>query len=257
MYITLSAEHSTSKTAIASKLHRQFAHPPPENLLRLFNSAGNPWSEDEELKNEIKLTSKTCSTCRLYKKPAPKPIVGLPSASRFQEFVAMDLKFYKGKIILHLVDHAARLSVSSLVPSKKPDVIIESIFKNWISAFSSADQFLSDNVGEFANEKFMEMCQSLHINFKTTSAESSWSNGLKERHNSILSEMLDKVPEESEFSFEVVLAWCTNAKNSLQNVHGFSPFQLALCQNPKLPSVINYKPPAHTPQSSTKILMDK
>ena len=56
--------------------------------------------------------------------------------------------------------------------------------------------------------------------------------------------MLDKVPEESKCSFEVALAWCTNAKNSLQNVHSFSPFQLSLGQNPELPSVINDKPPA-------------
>ena len=49
--ITLSAEHSTSKTAIANKLHRQFDHPPPGKLLRLLNSAGHPWSEDKELKN--------------------------------------------------------------------------------------------------------------------------------------------------------------------------------------------------------------
>ena len=93
----------------------------------------------------------------------------------------MDLKFYTGKIILHLVGHATRLSASSLVPSKKPDVIIESILKNWISVFGLADQFLSDNGGEFANEKFMEMCESLNINFKTTTDESPWLNGLIER----------------------------------------------------------------------------
>ena len=120
--IILSDEHFMSKTATANKLHCQFAHPPPplpppEKLLHLLNSAGNPWSEDKELKNEIKLISKNCSTCKLYKKPAPKPIVGLPNVSRFQELVEMDLKIYKCKIILHLVDHATRLSVSSYVPS--------------------------------------------------------------------------------------------------------------------------------------------
>ena len=63
MNIILSAEHSMSKTAIANKLHCQFAHPPPEKLLCLLNSAGDLWSEDEELKNELKLISKNCSTC--------------------------------------------------------------------------------------------------------------------------------------------------------------------------------------------------
>ena len=131
-------------------------------------------------------------------------------------------------------------------------MIIKSILKNWNSVFGLADQFLSDNCGEFANEKFMEMCESLSINFKTTSAEFLWSNGLIERHNLILSKIL----EESKCSFEVTLAWCTNGKNSLQNVHGFSPFQLALGQNPKLSSMINDKPSAYTPHSSSKLLMD-
>ena len=229
--ITLSAEHSTSKTAIANKLHHQFAHSPPDKLPHLLNSAGNPWSKDEELKNETQLISKNCLICKLYKKPAPKPIVGLPNASRFQELVAMDLKFCKGKIILHLVDHATRLSVSSLVPSKKPDVIIESILTNWISVFGSADQFLSDNGGEFANEKFMEMCVSLNINFKTTSAESLWLNGLIDRQNLILSEMLDKVLEESKCSFEVALTWCTNAKKLTTKCTWLLPFPT--CSRPK------------------------
>ena len=78
--ITLSAEHSTSKTAIANKLHLQFTDLPMEKVLHLLNSAGNPWSEDEELKNEIKLISKDCSACNLYKKPAPKSIVSLPNS---------------------------------------------------------------------------------------------------------------------------------------------------------------------------------
>ena len=38
--------------------------------------------------------------------------------------------------------------------------------------------------------------------------------------------------------------WCVNAKNSLQNVHGFSPYQLVFGQNPVLPRPLNNRPPA-------------
>ena len=100
------------------------------------------------------------------------------------------------------------------------------------------------------------MCESMNITVKTTGAESPWSNGFVERHNLIISEMLDKVLEDGSCDFEVALAWCVNAKNSLQSVHGFSPFQLALGQNPRLPSVTDDKPPAYTPGSSTKALRD-
>ena len=42
-------------------------------------------------------------------KTPPQPIVGLPLATKFKECVAMDLKFYKGKILLHIVDHSLLL----------------------------------------------------------------------------------------------------------------------------------------------------
>ena len=47
--------------------------------------------------------------------------------------------------------------------------------------------------------------------------------------------MLDKVLDQN-INFHSALAWCTNAKNSLANVPGFSPFQLVIGQNPVLPS---------------------
>ena len=60
--ITLSAEHTKSKTAIANKLHPQFAHPPPEKFIRLLNSAGTPRSDEQKLKEEIKHISKGCTS---------------------------------------------------------------------------------------------------------------------------------------------------------------------------------------------------
>ena len=54
----------------------------------------------------------------------------------------------------------------------------------------------------------------------------------------------------------MILSWCLNAKNSLANVHRFSPFQLVLGQNPKLPSTIIDKLPALTPSNTSKILTD-
>ena len=148
-------------------------------------------------------------------------------ASTFQECVAMDLKFYKHHILLHLVDHATtRLSASAVIPSKKPEVIIKALFKIWISVYGTAEKFLSDNGGEFANEHFINMCEALNVNYKTTAAESPWSNGLVERHNLVISEMLNKTMHDTTSDINLALAWCINAKNSLSNVHGLSPFQL-------------------------------
>lgn len=254
MSITLTMSENNNNHNIALKLHRQFAHPSKEKLLQLIKNAGEPWCSNQKLKAEINEVSKNCPTCKLYKKAPPRPVVGLPMATEFQETVAMDLKFYNNKILLHLIDHSTRLSASSFIPNKNPDTILTFIFKIWISIYGAPQKFLTDNGGEFANSKFIDMAKALGITVKTTAGESPWSNGLVERHNLVLSEMLDKVLEDTQCHPDLAVSWCINAKNSLHSVHGFSPYQLAIGKNPKLPSTLNENAPALTRQPVSKIV---
>ena len=59
----------------------------------------------------------------------------------------------------------------------------------------------------------MELCDLFGIKIKTTAAESPWSNGLVERHNLVLAEMLDKILDDTKCSLDVAVAWANNAKN--------------------------------------------
>ena len=166
----------------------------------------------------------------------------------------MDLKSYKGHTLLHLIDHFTCLSASSVIPNKKTETTIQNILKIWIYVHGSAQKFLSDNGGKFANKDFMDMCENLGITVKTTAAESPQSNGLAERHNLVLSEMLDKIIDETDCDISLAVSWCVNAKNSLHNVHGFSPYQLTLRTNPKLPSTLSDKLPALTNKPVSKAI---
>ena len=178
-------------------------------------------------------------------------------ATSFQECIAMDLKFNKERILLHLIDHATRLSVSNFVKSKELEVILKAIFKSWIQIYGAPEKFLTDNGGEFANSKFLDMAESMNIAVNVTAAEPPFSNGLAERYNFIITDMMDKVLEESQhLDMDLALAWCLNAKNSLANVHGFSPFHLAFGQNPKLRSTFTDKPLALLQYDTSKILTD-
>ena len=71
--------------------------------------------------------------------------------------------------------------------------------------------------------------------------------------------MMGKVFEESQhLDINLTLAWCLNAKNSLENVHGFSPFQFVqfvFGQKTQLPSTFANKTPALI-QHTSKILTD-
>ena len=91
------------------------------------------------------------------KPPLPRPVLGLPMTTNFQECVAMDLKFCSGNIILHLVNHAKRLSSSKIIKSKGPKEIIDNIFKIWMQIYGAPGKFLTYKGGEFANSQFLEM----------------------------------------------------------------------------------------------------
>ena len=78
-----------------------------------------------------------------------------------------------------------------------------------------------------------------------------WSNGLCERHNKILTDISLKTKEDTSCLWKIALALSLNAKNSLNNMSGFSPHQLAIEENIKLPNVMNDQLSAGSPETKT------
>ena len=105
----------------------------------------------------------------------------------------MDLKFYNKNILLHQVDNATTLSSSKIIKSKEPKEIIDNIFKIWIQIYGAPEKFLTDNGDEFSSSQFLEMCEAMNVTVKVTAAEFPFSSGLVERHNMIITNMLDKI----------------------------------------------------------------
>ena len=252
--VTLHAENDSSTESIALKLHCQFSHPSSDRLVKLVRNSN--WHDKSNLIDLIRKVSESCEICKQYKKPSPRPIVGMNMATEFNEVVAMDLKMFQGVLILHLIDHVSRYSAAAVLNSKKPKEIIEKIFDIWIRTFGPPKKFFSDNGGEFNNEQFRSMCEAMNITVKTTAAESPWSNGLCERHNAIMADMLTKTYAEGKCSLKLALNWAIHAKNSLANVHGFAPYQLAIGYTPSLPSVMVSKPPALEDPSTSEVLVN-
>ena len=93
-----------------------------------------------------------------------------------------------------MVIHVTRFSAAAVVKSKHRNEIIKHLFRTFTFAPSKS---FSDNGGEFSNEHYNEMCDSYNTTIKKTAAESPCSNGLMERRNAILKEMLLKTCEES------------------------------------------------------------
>ena len=203
------------------KLHRQFAHPTEKKLIALLKDA-SVWKEEYlEIVSEI---SKNCDVCKVYTRTPPKPAVAMPLASKFNEKVAMDLKKWENQWILHLVDMWSRLTISVFIRRKLPRVVIDKIMLNWIGAgFGIMGSILSDNGGEFSSDETREVASILNVEVLTTAAESPFQNGLCEKIHSITDMMLLKLQEEyPQTSLDVLLAWASMARNSMQMWNGYS-----------------------------------
>ena len=238
----------------AMKLHRHFNHATKPRIKPLLENA-DVWSE--EMSKAWTEIENTCKECKIFKKPLARPRVGFSWAKAFNDVIAMDLKDYTYKAkkykLLHIVDHCTRFGQCARVSSKKKEEILKVLFEVWIQVFGPPTKVLTDNGGEFLNDEFLDMCDKMGINMKMTAAEAPWSNGLVERHNAVLSDSLNKTLEEIE-DFDLALSWTVQAKNSLYNFHGFSPFVLVFGANPKIPSNIDCELPALENVTTSEIL---
>ena len=102
------------------KLHLQFAHCSANALERLLRNAGH-----EVCRNYIEKVVSDCEICRTTAKRPPKPNMGLPNSTRFNECVAMDLhEIEKGLWYLHIICTFAKFSVAVSVRSKKLKLLL-------------------------------------------------------------------------------------------------------------------------------------
>ena len=191
------------------KLHKQFSHPHPDKLQTLLKNAGNVSKETMDTVVDI---SKNCDVCKRYKHNPPRPAVSFPLATQFNETVALDLKIYRTGYMLHMIDHATRYSQACFIKNKLSATIVKSVLKFWVGVFGSPKNFLSDNGGEFVNQEFIELAEKFNIRVLTTAAESPWSNGLCEKHNGIIADMIQKTMSDGVTDLELAIHWCVAPK---------------------------------------------
>ena len=124
-------ENSKKKTL---SLHKQFAHPSKEKMLRLIKVAG---ITDVELEEEIRKIEETCDTCIKFKRTLCRPVVSVPKATHFNDMISMDLKIWKEKYFLVIIDMATRYCNACIITSKAADIIIDAVMKHWGTIFGA------------------------------------------------------------------------------------------------------------------------
>jgi hypothetical protein len=236
IFMLLPSDKSSKERA--AHLHRYFAHASSGKLGDVVKKSILP--DKKEILEELIKIDKSCTVCLKHKKESPRKRVALPQGKTFNDVVAMDLKQLEDKsLILHVIDTLSRYSGVISVKSKEAREIVDKLFQIWISIFGRPNKFISDNGGEFINDEFNSMCEHLDIRLQTSPSESPWCQGIVERHNAIIGQMIDKVMMSTGCTRNIAICWAMNAKNTLSNIYGFSPHFLVFGRNPSVPDVLN------------------
>ena len=151
----------------------------------------------------------------------------LPIASEFNKKVVMDLKQWKGRWILHIIDMWSRYTISAIINMKRPSDVVNALMQRWIGVFGNMESIMTDHGGEFSSGEMREIMSILNVKVITTAAESPFQNELCERVHSVTDRMLLKLEEENQkLDNHTLLLWANMARNSLQMWNGYSSHQL-------------------------------
>ena len=228
------------------KLHHYYGHTPAERLLSFLKKAGK---DTDELKDVLNRIETSCEACIRTKNSKPRPKSSIPRVEGPNDIVTIDLKQWKeqgkNQYICYMIDMHSRLTLGQFIPDKKPDSIVQCIMGTWVPVFGVMQGIHSDIGGEVSNDILEDVAHKLGVKLTTTASYSPHQNGLNERNHAVVDMMITRMMcSDQNLKPEMALLWALNAKNSLENCYGFSPFQLHIGKNPVLSSVTRDGPPS-------------
>ena len=184
-----------------------------------------------------------CVKCAQHKGtvPKPAPILEYPPPERPWDVVAMDLlqlpASYQGsKYLLVCVDHFSRFVVLAPLKDKTAGVVAQALITHLFCPYSTPRVLLSDNGSEFRNALIAEICKQYNIKQAFTVTYHPASNGLVERANRKILEVLRPVVGGLLDTWEDWLAHVAASINgSVCESTGKSPYYILYGKEKRLP----------------------
>ena len=88
----------------------------------------------------------------------------MPKAKSFNEIVTLDLKEFRTKYILWMIDSFTRFIQGKLLNNKKADTIIQALTDTWcMNVGFPLHRFFANNGGKFSNIKLDELMSRLGL----------------------------------------------------------------------------------------------
>ena len=192
---------------------------------------------------DISHLCRACLTCasRNVGSPVRPPLTPIPVGGPFDRVGADVLQLPKtahgNKYAIVFVDYLTKWPVVFAAPDQKAPTIAKLFVKEIISRHGVPNQLLSDRGPAFISKLFLGICECMGVKKVNTSAYHLQCDGLVERFNRTLKEMLSKSVPVGTKEWDDRLPYVLMAYHAtLQASTNESPFFLLYGRDPKLPS---------------------
>ena len=215
--------------------------------------------------NDIKEWCNDCGTCATRKNPSQKSRAPLNSivTSQPMELVAMDIMgpFPESEAgntyVLVVVDYFTRYTEAYAIRNQEATTVADKLVNEFFFRYSPPQQLHSDQGRNFESEVIMEICRLLGISKSRTTPYHPQSDGLVERFNRTLLNMLATAVRDKPFEWEKHLRrLCLAYNTSVHPTTGYSPFQLMFGRQVRMPVDIMYGTPTKSPSTIPQYVAD-
>ena len=191
---------------------------------------------------DIKAHCETCAKCQLRKPPGKRRRSALyplePVHNPFDR-IAMDLigplneTMRHNKYILTVMDYFTRYAEAIPITDKSAQTVANAVLRCIFFRYGMAKVLLTDNGGEFVASYFEDICRLLKVKRVTTTAYRPQTDGLTERFNKTLMQMVTQFVNDYHDDWdahvqEAVFAYNTSTQSSIMEtphylMHGWDP----------------------------------
>lgn len=196
---------------------------------------------------------RSCQLCQ-RRKPFPHSpglLQPLPCPARPFDRVGIDLygplpcSVAGNRWVIVAVDHLTRYAETAALPSAGARDVANFILRHFVLRHGAPRELLSDRGRVFLSDVLQELLRSCRTVHRTSTAYHPQTNGLTERFNRTLGDMLSMYIASDQSNWDVVLPFVTYAYNTAtQSTTGFSPFFLLYGREPctTLDTILPYRP---------------
>ncbi|MGL4337186.1 MAG: RNase H-like domain-containing protein [Turicibacter sp.] len=213
----------------------------------------------EAMESDIKNWCKTCEVCMTRKNTGTKikvPLKPMPIPSAPMEITAMDVigplpeTANGNKYILVFCDYLTKWPEAFALPDQKSETIAQIFVEHIVFRYGTPCKLLTDRGTNFTSDLFKAITELFQILKLTTSPYHPQTDGLVERFNGTLINMLASYTNRQQRDWDLFINSCLYAyRNSVHASTGETPFYLMYLRRNNMPMDLEF-------QASTTQYMD-